>query len=202
MTKVIRFVPDPDLWEAAYADRDDALEARVLVDLNTEDVIVPFDDAASKVPVFFLRSFTPSDREKGKLSLYRLEDGADPAELASAWWLIEKIKFAMIAVDAIELTGSSFILTDEPGDTYHTNVNPKHTDLSVFSGEDALAISRIFFEKGELIPFTDKDIFLRIANDNEDGKIEFTKLCKKKNQNSVNKMSDLISGNILKLTKP
>lgn len=170
--KLVRFVSDPQGWRKAFIKRD---------------------DGSTSLPVIALRAFTPTEREGNCISLYRLDSAIPDAEIVSAWWLITGSIFTTVAVEESRLAHRGLTFTNQPGDTYHSRVNPLHVDLNITCSADAVAAAEEFFNHGSLMPYQDPDIHHQIANDNLNGFIDFQKLAKKKVTASQGKLADLLA---------
>lgn len=174
--RVVRFVAEPQLWTKAFVRRDDG-------------------DAT--LPIVALRAFTPLLSDNGCLSLYRLDPAIPPAEIVSAFWFMNKASFLAVSVDEERLAARNLKITNPPGETFNSRVNPLHVDLNITTTAEAIAAAEEFFTYGKMIPMQEPELHAQIANDNAAGFIDFERLAKSKASTSHGKLIELVAKGIL-----
>jgi hypothetical protein len=180
--RLVRFVAEPTAWRKALTIRD---------------------DGNLTLPLVAIRAITPTHREGTCISLYKLVDEDTVPRLAAAYWLKQKEPFALIAIEEEYLTEAGAVFDETvKGNTYHPDVNDLHVDLKIDTGNAAIDLARVFFERGELLAVEANEIKSSIADDNKEGLVDFKKLAKDKNIQCLNNLGDLLSGEVLVLTTP
>lgn len=177
MTWLLRKVDDLDPW---------------LKLAEEEDV----NRVATDPPLWAIRLFIPSQKDKGSLSLYEVADEAEAQLVAAAWGFnigdIGKCgtKISFIAAKRCVIEGAGFRIENSLGGLHHA-LDSQHRGITPGSLDQVKKLTGIFI-KGELFPFEGKTVQATAINEARCERFKFGLIAKLGSNNTA-------ARNILKL---
>lgn len=177
MTLLLRKIDDLDPW----------LTLGEAPDLNA---------IAADPPLWAVRLFIPSPKDKGSLSLYEVEDEDEAKCVAGAWGFtlgeIDKsaTKVSFIAADRIKIESAGFKIDASDGGLHHST-DSRHRDISPTNLDQVKILAGLFIT-GELFNFEGKIVRIAATNEARAERFKFVSIAKLGSGN-------LAARNILKL---
>lgn len=163
MTWLLRKVDDLDPW---------------LKLVDEEDLSATIENP----PLWAIRLFIPSVKDRGSLSLYEVQDEPAAKPVAAAWGFIlgdiakSTTPVSFIAVERSKLEAAGFVIEDSPGGLHHETDN-LHRGISPANLEEAKKLAGLFID-GELFRFEGKTVQLAAKEEARLERFKFVPIAK------------------------
>ncbi|MEA3008525.1 MAG: hypothetical protein QOJ91_217 [Sphingomonadales bacterium] len=145
------------------------------------------------LPYWAVGAFTPSEKDKGQLSLFAIDENVSPQGIAAALaFNRQKVDAHLfVTAQAEELEALQLKLSKSPGDTDHPIVNDRHYVLELHSLDQIRDAARSFLNGG--MEFVDiKEINSQLRSDARGDAIDWLNLATSAHENAWKKAMSFI----------